>query len=69
MNEGGVDAIAERIGVSARHLGRLFRDELGCSPVAVAQTVRAHLARKLIDETGWTMTVAAARVTHTRSAA
>jgi len=56
LNEGSVDALAARLGVSARHLGRLFRAELGASPVAFAQTLRAHFARRLIDETDLPLT-------------
>jgi AraC family transcriptional regulator of adaptative response / DNA-3-methyladenine glycosylase II len=50
LDEAGVGELAARLGVSARHLARLFRAELGCAPLELAQTVRAHLARALIDE-------------------
>lgn len=36
--EGSVDALAERLGLGARQLRRLFREHLGASPIAVAQT-------------------------------
>src|SRR4051812_14297185 len=39
-DEAGVDALADRLGVGARQLRRLFRQHLGASPVAVAQTRR-----------------------------
>lgn len=55
LNGGSVETVAARLGVSARHLGRLFREHLGCSPLAMAQTVRTHFARKLIDETDLSM--------------
>ncbi len=51
-----VDALAERLGVGARQLRRLFRRHLGAPPVAVAQTRRVLLARKLIHETDLPMT-------------
>jgi AraC family transcriptional regulator, regulatory protein of adaptative response / DNA-3-methyladenine glycosylase II len=49
--EGGVDALAGRLGVGGRHLRRLFRQHLGASPVAVAQTRKVLLAKQLIHET------------------
>ena len=46
-----VNALAERLGVGERQLRRLFREHLGASPVAVAQTRRILLAKQLIHET------------------
>jgi AraC family transcriptional regulator, regulatory protein of adaptative response / DNA-3-methyladenine glycosylase II len=51
LEDGGVEALAEHLGVGARHLRRLFLKHLGASPAAVAQTRRLHFAKKLIDET------------------
>jgi AraC family transcriptional regulator of adaptative response / DNA-3-methyladenine glycosylase II len=51
MEDGGVEVLAERLGVGARHLRRLFLRHLGATPMAVAQTRRLHFAKKLIDET------------------
>ena len=51
LEDGGVEALAEHLGVGARHLRRLFLKHLGASPTAVAQTRRLHFAKKLIDET------------------
>ena len=51
LENGGVEALAERLGVGARHLRRLFLRHLGATPSAVAQTRRLHFAKKLIDET------------------
>jgi AraC family transcriptional regulator of adaptative response / DNA-3-methyladenine glycosylase II len=51
MDTGDVDALAERLGVGERQLRRLFRQHLGASPVAVAQTRRVLLAKQLIQET------------------
>jgi AraC family transcriptional regulator, regulatory protein of adaptative response / DNA-3-methyladenine glycosylase II len=55
MEDGGVDALAERLGIGARHLRRLFIKHLGASPSAVANTRRLHFAKKLIDETNLPM--------------
>jgi AraC family transcriptional regulator, regulatory protein of adaptative response / DNA-3-methyladenine glycosylase II len=51
LEDGGVEALAEHLGVGARHLRRLFLKHLGASPSAVAQTRRLHFAKQLIDET------------------
>jgi AraC family transcriptional regulator, regulatory protein of adaptative response / DNA-3-methyladenine glycosylase II len=49
--EGGVEALAEHLGVGGRHLRRLFLRHLGATPLAVAQTRRLQCAKKLVDET------------------
>src|SRR6059058_3376831 len=51
LEDGGVEGLAERLGVGSRHLRRLFLRHLGATPMAVAQTRRLHFAKKLIDET------------------
>jgi AraC family transcriptional regulator of adaptative response / DNA-3-methyladenine glycosylase II len=51
LDQGGVDALAQRLGIGERHLRRLFLTHLGAPPLAVAQTRRIHFAKKLIDET------------------
>src|SRR5580693_9930322 len=51
LEDGGVEALAERLGVGSRHLRRLFLKHLGATPTAVAHTRRLHFAKKLIDET------------------
>ncbi len=51
MDAGDVEALADRLGVGERQLRRLFRQHLGASPVAVAQTRRVLLAKQLIHET------------------
>jgi AraC family transcriptional regulator, regulatory protein of adaptative response / DNA-3-methyladenine glycosylase II len=51
LEDGGVEVLANRLGVGSRHLRRLFLKHLGATPSAVAQTRRLHFAKKLIDET------------------
>lgn len=51
LEDGGVEVLADRLGVGSRHLRRLFLRHLGATPIAVAQTRRLHFAKKLIDET------------------
>ena len=55
LEGGGVEILAERLGVGSRHLRRLFLKHLGATPMAVAQTRRLHFAKKLIDETNLPM--------------
>src|SRR5271170_4517398 len=55
LDGGGVDDLADRLGIGSRHLRRLFLRYLGATPVAVAQTRRVHFAKKLIDETSLSM--------------
>ena len=56
LDENDVDSLAGRLGVGERHLRRLFRQHLGASPVAVAQTRRVLLAKQLIHQTRLPMT-------------
>ncbi len=51
LEDGGVEVLAEHLGVGSRHLRRLFLRHLGATPIAVAHTRRLHFAKKLIDET------------------
>ncbi len=51
LDETGVDGLSERVGLTARHLRRLFAQHLGATPLEVALTRRAHFAKQLLDET------------------
>lgn len=44
-----VESMAERLGISGRHLNRLFLDALGATPKSLARTRRVQLAKRLID--------------------
>jgi len=55
LDEAGVDTLAARLGVSSRHLSRLFRRHLGALPTAVAQTRRLQFAKQLISDTNLSM--------------
>jgi AraC family transcriptional regulator of adaptative response / DNA-3-methyladenine glycosylase II len=48
---GQLDDLADRLGVTGRHLRRLFDTHLGASPIAVAQARRVHFAKMLLDNT------------------
>lgn len=51
LDDGDVEKLSDRLGVTSRHLRRLFTKHLGASPLAVAHTQRLHFAKRLIDET------------------
>ncbi len=51
LEDPGTEALAARLGISSRHLNRLFHRELGATPRALALTRRRALAKRLIDET------------------
>ena len=51
LDRDGVEPLADRLGVTARHLRRLFVQHLGATPIEVALTRRVHFAKKLLDET------------------
>jgi AraC family transcriptional regulator of adaptative response / DNA-3-methyladenine glycosylase II len=55
LDDGNIESLAERLGVTGRHLRRLFAQHIGASPLAVAHTQRLHFAKRLIDETRLTM--------------
>src|SRR5438552_464169 len=50
LDHESADALANRLGVTARHLRRLFLHHLGATPSDVALTRRVHFAKKLLDE-------------------
>ncbi len=52
----GVAGLAHRLGYSERHLNRVFTDELGAGPLAVARAQRAHTARLLVETTSMSFT-------------
>ena len=56
LDEGGVEDLADRVGVGSRQLRRLFVEHLGASPVKIAITHRVHFARNLIEETNLPIT-------------
>ena len=56
LDEASLDRLAGWIGVSTRHLRRLFETHLGVAPLAVAQARRLIFARQLIEETSLPLT-------------
>ncbi|MDD5564546.1 MAG: DNA-3-methyladenine glycosylase 2 [Thermoanaerobaculaceae bacterium] len=51
LNDAPVDALATRLGITDRHLRRVFRSEYGVSPIRYAQTQRLLMAKRLLTET------------------
>lgn len=51
LDTGSVESLAERLGIGARHLSRLFAAHVGASPVQVAQTARIQRAKRLLNDT------------------
>jgi AraC family transcriptional regulator, regulatory protein of adaptative response / DNA-3-methyladenine glycosylase II len=48
--------LARTLGVSARHLRRLFGAHVGATPDQLARSSRAHFARRLLDDTDLSVT-------------
>ena len=56
LDDGGTEQkLAASVGMSARHLRRLFLQHLGASPDQLARSRRAHFARRLLDDTDLTV--------------
>lgn len=55
VDDVGVDGLAARLHVSVRHLHRVLVAEVGASPLQLARTRRAQLARMLLDQTDLSM--------------
>jgi len=51
LDAGGLPELARRIGVTDRHLRRVFAEHFGVSPVQYAQTQRLLLAKRLLTDT------------------
>jgi AraC family transcriptional regulator of adaptative response / DNA-3-methyladenine glycosylase II len=56
FDDAGIEGLAERLGIGARQLRRLFERHVGASPRSVLQTQRILFAKQLIAETSLSMT-------------
>jgi AraC family transcriptional regulator of adaptative response / DNA-3-methyladenine glycosylase II len=56
LDDAGEADLGARLGVSARHLRRLFTEHLGVTPDGLARSARVHFARRLLDDTDLTVT-------------
>lgn len=59
LDKGSVPELAERLGVSHRHLTRLFVQHLHATPTEIARTRRVQRARRLLDDPNLSMTTIA----------
>jgi len=51
LDDGSVETLSGRLGVTSRWLRGLFAEHVGASPLDVALTRRVHFARRLLDDT------------------
>jgi AraC family transcriptional regulator, regulatory protein of adaptative response / DNA-3-methyladenine glycosylase II len=56
LDTGSVEDLAAHLGMGARHLNRLLLEQVGASPLAIAQTRRLHFAKQLLNDTDLPMT-------------
>ena len=56
LSVGGVEDLARDLGVTSRHLRRVVESAFGVSPVALAQTQRLLLAKRLLTDTDMSVT-------------
>ena len=56
LDREGVNQLADKLGVGARHLARLFHRHLQTTPTAAARTARVQRAKRLIDSTHYPLT-------------
>jgi AraC family transcriptional regulator, regulatory protein of adaptative response / DNA-3-methyladenine glycosylase II len=50
LDEATEDDLGAQLGISGRHLRRLFIDHLGVTPDQLARSTRVHFARRLLDD-------------------
>lgn len=55
LNGRSLDDLAERVGVTSRHLRRIFEAEFGVTLIEFAQTQRLLIAKRLLTDTGLSM--------------
>ena len=56
LDAGGIEHLSARVGVTSRHLRRIFEAEFGVSPIEYAQTQRLLLAKRLLTDTALPVT-------------
>ncbi len=61
LDRGNVAALADRLGIGARHLSRLFAEHLDASPLQVALSLRVQRAKRLIDGSDLPLALVAGR--------
>jgi AraC family transcriptional regulator, regulatory protein of adaptative response / methylated-DNA-[protein]-cysteine methyltransferase len=61
LDSENVERLAERLGVGARHLARLFAEHVGAPPQQVAKTMRIQRAKRLLDAAELSLAAIASR--------
>jgi AraC family transcriptional regulator, regulatory protein of adaptative response / DNA-3-methyladenine glycosylase II len=56
LDEVTEDELGSRLGVSGRHIRRLFVEHLGVTPDQLARSTRVHFARRLLDDSDMSIT-------------
>lgn len=56
LDEGSLDDLAAELAVSSRHLRRSIQDELGASPIELAQSRRLAMAKRLLADSRLSVT-------------
>ncbi len=56
LTQQSVGELADELGISSRHLRRVFQQEFGVSPIQLAQTQRLLLAKQLLTDTPLSVT-------------
>lgn len=56
LNDFSVEQLAEKLGISTRHMSRLFNENLGIPPVKIARHQKVMFAKKLLFETDLSIT-------------
>jgi AraC family transcriptional regulator of adaptative response / DNA-3-methyladenine glycosylase II len=56
LEDGGLERLADRLGVTSRHVRRIFERSFGVTPVEYAQTQRLLLAKRLLTDTALPIT-------------
>lgn len=56
LDTGDVEALGARLGMSGRHLRRLFEEHIGASPIEVARARRVLGAKRLLEDTELSIT-------------
>jgi AraC family transcriptional regulator of adaptative response / DNA-3-methyladenine glycosylase II len=51
LDQDFVEALADKLGVGARHLSRLFVKHLGAPPRKIAGTLRIQAAKRMVTDT------------------
>jgi AraC family transcriptional regulator of adaptative response / DNA-3-methyladenine glycosylase II len=51
LSDGSLETLSARLGVTSRWLRELFERHVGAAPLDVARTRKAHLARRLLEDT------------------